>query len=139
MSVVATLPIVGQITNGDCVSLMRAMPAGSVPLVFADPPFNIGYDYDVYHDECDDESYLNWTREWMSEVSRVLAPSGTFWLAIGDEYAAEMKLIAQKELKLTCRSWVIWYYTFGVYCLADLTRTSGSSALNVKFCGSFTK
>jgi len=31
-------------------------------------------------------------------VQRVLKPTGTFWLAIGDEYAAELKLIFQKEL-----------------------------------------
>ena len=31
---------------------------------------------------------------------RVLKPNGTFWLAIGDEYAAELKLIAQTRLRL---------------------------------------
>jgi site-specific DNA-methyltransferase (adenine-specific) len=30
---------------------MAQLDAGSVDLVFADPPFNIGYDYDVYHDK----------------------------------------------------------------------------------------
>ena len=88
---------------------------GSVDLVFADPPFNIGYEYDVYQDKKDAPSYLSWSREWMTAVHKALKPTGTFWLAIGDEYAAELKIIMQ-EHGLVCRSWVIWYYTFGVNC-----------------------
>ena len=58
--------------------------------------------------------------DWMSGIVRVLKPDGTFWLAIGDEYAAELKLIAQ-DLGFSCRSWVIWYYTFGVNCTRNST------------------
>jgi site-specific DNA-methyltransferase (adenine-specific) len=95
----------------------------SVDLTFADPPFNIGYDYDVYEDRADAEHYLDWTRAWGRAMHRVLKPTGTFWLAIGDEYAAELKLIFQKELGLTCRSWVVWYYTFGVNCTKKFSRS----------------
>ena len=59
----------------------------------------------------------------MREVVRVLRPDGTFWLAIGDEYAAELKVIATRELGLTCRSWVVWYYTFGVNCKQKFSRS----------------
>jgi site-specific DNA-methyltransferase (adenine-specific) len=59
----------------------------------------------------------------MTGVSNALKPTGSFWLAIGDEYAAELKVIAQKELKLVCRSWVVWYYTFGVHCVRKFTRS----------------
>ena len=76
---------------GDCLDLLPRIEDGSVDLIFADPPFNIGYDYDVYDDSRDAESYLDWTRRWGREVVRALKPDGTFWLAIGDEYAAEMK------------------------------------------------
>src|SRR5204862_8221084 len=96
---------------------------GSVDLAFADPPFNIGYEYDVYEDLCDADKYLAWTRDWGKAVQRVLKPNGTFWLAIGDEYAAELKLIFQKDLGFTCRSWVIWYYTFGVNCTKKFSRS----------------
>src|SRR5262249_40129940 len=96
---------------------------GRVALVFADPPFNIGYSYDVYHDRQDRDRYLDWSRDWIREVHRILKPDGTFWLAIGDEYAAELKLIAQKEIGFHCRSWVIWYYTFGVNCTKKFSRS----------------
>src|SRR5262249_6124996 len=109
--------------QGDCVEGLGRLAADSVDLVFADPPFNIGYEYDVYHDRTDAEKYMEWTRTWGRAVQRVLKPTGTFWLAIGDEYAAELKLIFQKELGFTCRSWVIWYYTFGVHCIKKFCRS----------------
>jgi site-specific DNA-methyltransferase (adenine-specific) len=59
----------------------------------------------------------------MSEVGRVLRSDGTFWLAIGDEYAAELKVTATRELGFTCRSWVVWYYTFGVHCKYKFARS----------------
>ncbi len=55
-------------------------------------------------------------------MHRVLKDDGTFWLAIGDEYAAELKLISQ-QAGFTCRSWVIWYYTFGVNCAHKFSRS----------------
>jgi site-specific DNA-methyltransferase (adenine-specific) len=104
------------------VGLTTIQPA-SIDLVFADPPFNIGYDYDHYDDRKDSKHYLDWTRRWGAAVAGVLKPNGTFWLAIGDDYAAELKLIFQKELGFTCRSWVIWYYTFGVNCTKKFSRS----------------
>lgn len=114
---------INRLHNQDCIAGMNAMPEGSVDLAFADPPFNIGYTYDVYEDRKAAEEYLNWTRQWGAAVVRALKPDGTFWLAIGDDFAAELKLIFQRELKLTCRSWVIWYYTFGVNCKAKFSRS----------------
>ena len=124
--------------QGDCVALLKKMDAGSVDLAFADPPFNIKYDYDVYKDNRPYHEYLDWTREWMGEISRVLKPTGTFWAAIGDEYAAEFKLIMQNDLKLTCRSWVIWYYTFGVNCKRKFTRSHAHLFHFVKDAKKFT-
>jgi site-specific DNA-methyltransferase (adenine-specific) len=109
--------------QGDCVEGLGRVQAGKVDLVFADPPFNIGYEYDIYDDRCAAEKYLDWTRVWGRAVQRVLKPAGTFWLAIGDDYAAELKLIFQKELGFSCRSWVVWYYTFGVNCTKKFSRS----------------
>ena len=111
------------IKHMDCVPGMLQIPSDCVDLIFADPPFNIGYDYDVYDDKRSCEEYLRWTRQWGEQVVRILKPTGTFWLAIGDDYAAQLKLLFQQELKLTCRSWVIWYYTFGVHCKKKFSRS----------------
>lgn len=124
--------------NQDCISGLREIEAGTVDLVFADPPFNIGYKYDKYDDRRDAEEYLAWSREWTAEVVRVLKPTGTFWLAIGDDYAAELKVMLQREHGLFCRSWVVWYYTFGVNCTQKFSRSHTHLFHMVKDQSSFT-
>jgi site-specific DNA-methyltransferase (adenine-specific) len=158
-------PAANQVYQGDCVAWLERIEPGGVDLVFADPPFNIGYAYDVYQDRRSRDEYLAWTRRWMAGVWRVLRPQGTFWLAIGDEFAAELKLLAQQLLDkapglcpgvegrksplaagdgqapkarrkgrrakaaaaepqgFACRSWVVWYYTFGVNCTRAFSRS----------------
>ncbi|MEQ9067270.1 MAG: site-specific DNA-methyltransferase, partial [Gimesia chilikensis] len=93
-----------QIQIQDCITGMQALPDACVDLAFADPPFNIGYEYDEYEDRLESEQYLDWCENWLKEVVRLLKPDGTFWLAIGDEYAAELKVMMQRTLGLTCRS-----------------------------------
>jgi DNA modification methylase len=109
--------------QGDCIEGLAALTPGSVDLVFADPPFNIGYDYDVYEDRKEADEYLAWSRQWVEGVKRALKPDGTFWLAIGDDFAAELKVLIQRDLGFCCRSWVIWYYTFGVNCTKKFSRS----------------
>ena len=81
-----------RILTGDCLTHLAALPEGSVDLAFADPPFNIGYEYDVYDDRQAADDYLAWTEQWLAAVRRVLKPTGSFYVAIGDEYAAELKV-----------------------------------------------
>ena len=59
-----------EIHQGDCVELLGKVDAGTVDLVFADPPFNIGYEYDVYDDAKESEDYLKWSRQWIDGVYR---------------------------------------------------------------------
>ena len=112
-----------QIIRKDCVKWLKKLDAGSVDLAFADPPFNIGYKYDVYDDRREVDDYLEWSREWITGIARVLKPDGTFWLAIGDEFAAELKTLCTRDIGLHCRSWVVWFYTFGVHCTQKFTRS----------------
>jgi site-specific DNA-methyltransferase (adenine-specific) len=112
-----------KIVQGDCIAGMAALPERCIDLTFADPPFNIGYDYDEYDDKRSCDDYLEWSKRWIGGVIRVLRPGGSFWLAIGDEYAAELKVLATRELGLSCRGWIVWYYTFGVHCKAKFTRS----------------
>jgi len=114
--------LVNTIRHGDCIEGLNSLRAGSIDLAFADPPFNIGYDYDVYDDKQEHNAYLKWSRDWIAAVYRALKDDGAFWLAIGDEYAAELKLASQ-DVGFHCRSWVVWYYTFGVNCKAKFSRS----------------
>jgi site-specific DNA-methyltransferase (adenine-specific) len=121
----------------DCIEGLANVPAGSIDLVFADPPFNIGYEYDTYDDRQSRDEYLAWCRRWIEAVYRGLKPTGTFWLAIGDERAAELKLLSQ-DIGFHCRSWVIWYYTFGVNCTHKFSRSHAHLLYFVKDPATFT-
>ena len=128
---------INTIRKGDCIEGLNVLPEGSAGLVFADPPFNIGYDYDVYQDSLESQQYVHWSRDWMSAVYRVLKSDGTFWLAIGDEFAAELKVECQ-NIGFHCRSWVIWYYTFGVNCSKKFSRSHAHLFYFVKNPSQFT-
>lgn len=100
------------ILAGDCVKILSGLDEPIADLIFADPPFNIGYKYDVYEDRKAYDEYYAWTEKWMAACLGALKPAGSFWVAIGDEYAAEVRIIARK-MGLCLRNWVIWHYTFG--------------------------
>ena len=102
------------VVTGDCVATLAALPAGFADLVFADPPFNIGYQYDVYNDRTPRADYLAWADRWLAAAVRALKAHGSLFLAIGDEYAAEYK-VRLDALGLTMRNWLVWHYTFGLH------------------------
>jgi site-specific DNA-methyltransferase (adenine-specific) len=113
---------VNEVIEGDCVRVLAGLPPASVDLVFADPPFNIGYAYDVYDDRRAKADYLAWTDKWIAAAARVLKPTGSFFLAIGDEFVAEHK-VRLDALGLTMRNWIVWHYTFGVNCSKKFNRS----------------
>ena len=100
-----------RIICGDCIEVLGKVDGPFADLIFADPPFNIGYKYDKYYDKVKKKNYIAWTKEWMSVCKKVLKPQGSFYVAIGDDYAANVKIIAD-ELGLIMRNWIIWHYTF---------------------------
>jgi len=126
-----------ELVTSDCVPYLRHMGCGIADLIFADPPYNIGYDYPDYDDKQPRESYLRWSRAWIAAVSLAAAEHGSLWIAIGDEYAAEIKTIAQ-EYQWIPRSWVIWHYTFGVNCAKNFARSHTHLLYFVRDAKSFT-
>jgi site-specific DNA-methyltransferase (adenine-specific) len=109
----AGMPDTNKIIQGDCIKTLNDGPEGWVDLAFADPPFNIGYLYHGYDDKRKTEDYLKFSEDWMRAVHRALKPTGSFYLAIGDEYAADLCVIARRQIGFHMRNWIIWHYTFG--------------------------
>ncbi len=79
---------------GDCVEIMRGLPAESVDLVFADPPYNLQLQGDLHRpnnslvDAVDNDwdqfeslkVYDEFTREWMAAARAALKPDGAMWV-----------------------------------------------------------
>jgi site-specific DNA-methyltransferase (adenine-specific) len=68
---------------GDCVAGMAKLPAKSVDVVVTSPPYNLGIAYGKYRDSLSESGYLDWTREWVGAVERVLRDDGALFLNIG--------------------------------------------------------
>src|SRR6202165_267151 len=83
-----------RILVGDCVALMAKLPAASVDLVFADPPYNLQFRGDPNRpddslvDAVDDDwdkfssfaAYDDFTRAWLLACRRVMKPAATLWV-----------------------------------------------------------
>jgi DNA modification methylase len=114
--------LLDRIHRKDCLKFLARFDTPFVDLAFADPPFNIGYAYDVYKDNVKHDEYVGWTREWIAACKRVLKPDGSFYIAIGDEFAAEFRTIG-RALGLHLRNWIVWHYTFGQNMKAKFARS----------------
>jgi modification methylase len=82
------------IIQGDCIEAMRALPAGSVDLIFADPPYNLQLKNELRRpdnsrvDAVDDHwdrfgsfaEYDRFTRDWLAAARRVLKDTGAIWV-----------------------------------------------------------
>src|ERR1043166_4041053 len=83
-----------RIVTGDCVAEMAKLAAGSVDLVFADPPYNLQLQGDLRRpddsrvDAVDDDwdkfssftAYDDFTRAWLMACRRVMKPAATLWV-----------------------------------------------------------
>lgn len=83
-----------QIIAGDCLDVLAALPAASIDLIFADPPYNLQLQKALWRpnmtlvDAVDDEwdkftdfaHYDAFTRAWLAACKRVLKPTGTIWV-----------------------------------------------------------
>lgn len=72
----------GILFRADALQLLANIRNDSVNVVFADPPFNLGKDYDTpnFRDEMGTEFYKGWCRTWLLEMVRVLKPGGSLFL-----------------------------------------------------------
>jgi modification methylase len=83
-----------QILHGDCLELLPGLPENSVDLIFADPPYNLQLENQLYRpnmtrvDGVDDDwdkfasfaEYDEFTQAWLSACRRVLKDTGTLWV-----------------------------------------------------------
>jgi modification methylase len=113
-----------QIIQGDCIAAMNALPAGSVDLVFADPPYNLQLGGNLTRpdqsvvDGVDDEwdkfadfaTYDAFTREWLTAARRVLKPDGAIWV-IGSYHYVFRLGVALQDLGFWILNDVIWRKT----------------------------
>jgi modification methylase len=106
---------------GDCLTALRNVPAASVDLVFADPPYNLQLASDLLRpnntrvDGVDDEwdkfssfaDYDAFTRSWLAECRRILKPDGAIWV-IGSYHNIFRLGVALQDLGFWIQNDVVW-------------------------------
>lgn len=71
----------GVLFNNDCLEVLRHIKDESVHCVFADPPFNLGKNYENgLSDNLEQQEYIDWTKKWLSECIRILVPGGSMFV-----------------------------------------------------------
>lgn len=97
-----------KIIHGDVLQSLASLEDESVDLIFADPPYNIGKDFDGLVENWDEDEFLKWCYEWLEECYRVLKPAGTFYLMNSTENMPFLDIWCRK--KFFIRSRIIWSY-----------------------------
>lgn len=97
-----------KIIHGDVLKGLSELPSESIDLIFADPPYNIGKDFDGLVENWKEEEFLEWCYTWLDECYRVLKPSGTFYLMNSTENMPFLDIWCRK--KFFIRSRIVWSY-----------------------------
>lgn len=101
----------------NAIDFLKQVPDSSVQLILIDPPYNIDVaSWDNY------ENYMDWAKEWISQIERVLTDDGNFVIFGGFQYQDEAKTGDLLEImhylrhntKLRFVNFIVWYYKTGM-------------------------
>jgi modification methylase len=115
---------VNRVLVGDCLEELRKLPAESVDLVFADPPYNLQLERDLLrpnntvvdgvHDDWDKfssfETYDRFSRAWLAQCRRILKPNGAMWV-IGSYHNIFRLGTALQDLGFWIQNDIVWRKT----------------------------
>jgi site-specific DNA-methyltransferase (adenine-specific) len=109
----------------DCIEGMRKLPAESVDLIVADPPFGIHFDgkgalynrndelvVDDYEEVI--ENYGEFTNQWIKELPRIMKDTSSAYIFSGWTNLQDILFAIQKN-NLILINHIIWKYQFGVF------------------------
>ncbi len=105
---------------GDCLDLLKTIPAGSLKLVVTSPPYNIGKEYEK---RLKLETYLEQQKVVIQECVRGLSPKGSICWQVGN-YVDNGAIIPLDtvlypiftSLGLKMRNRIIWHFEHGLHC-----------------------
>tara|TARA_R110002072_G_C7927600_1_gene531447 strand:+ start:250 stop:1002 length:753 start_codon:yes stop_codon:yes gene_type:complete len=96
---------------------MPRLPTEAVSAVITSPPYNIGKEYESFDSL---SGYIEWSREWLSAIPRILDQTGSFWLNIGYTkveargHAVPLPYLLWDKVDLFFNQEIVWNYGAGV-------------------------
>jgi len=97
---------------GDCIEEMMKLPDGIAQLIIADPPYNLSKDFGPWKEVEQKAAWLPWSRKWLAECVRILAPGGNIFV-YGIHHHLCWLQCHLYELGMSYRRQVIWFYENG--------------------------
>lgn len=100
----------------DSIPFLKELPDNSVQLILIDPPYNLELDtWDSF------DNYLNWAKQWLDQIHRILLPSGNCVIFGGFQYQdlkkgdlLEILHYTRHNTDLRFTNLIIWYYKNGM-------------------------
>ncbi len=100
----------------DAVKFLKKLPDNSVQLILIDPPYNLDLAiWDTF------SNYLEWARQWLDEIYRVLLETGNCVIFGGFQYQdlkkgdlLEIMHYTRHNTDLRFTNLIIWYYKNGM-------------------------
>lgn len=99
-----------KIIHGDALDvLQKEIPDNSIDLIFADPPYNIGKNFNGHKDKwATDDDYLNWCYVWLDLCIQKLKPNGSFYVMTATQFMPFFDIYIRTRLDILSR--IVWYY-----------------------------
>lgn len=95
---------------GDALQVLSdEIPDESIDLIFADPPYNIGKDFNGRKDKwASDDAYRVWCYQWIDLCIRKLTPTGSMFLMAATQNMPYFDIYLSKKLHILSR--IVWFY-----------------------------
>jgi len=98
-----------KIILGDAIEVLATLPDESIDLIFADPPYNIGKNFNGIKDKWEsEEEYLKWCYHWLDLCIKKIKPEGSFYVMASTQAMPYFDIYLRNKLSILSR--IIWYY-----------------------------
>jgi site-specific DNA-methyltransferase (adenine-specific) len=99
-----------KIIQGDSLEVLSCeVPDNSIDLIFVDPPYNIGKNFNGHKDKwATDEDYLNWCYKWIELCIKKLKSNGSMYIMTSTQFMPFFDIFIRKRMAILSR--LVWYY-----------------------------
>ncbi len=98
-----------RIIHGDAIEALMQVSDNSIDLIFADPPYNIGKNFNGCKDKwATDEDYLTWCYQWLDLCIKKLKQTGSFYVMTATQFMPFFDIYLRKKINILSR--IAWYY-----------------------------
>jgi adenine-specific DNA-methyltransferase len=98
-----------KIIHGDACQALLEIPNDSVDLIFADPPYNIGKNFNGHMDKwASEKEYLKWCYQWLDLCIEKLKANGSFYVMTATQFMPFFDIYLREKLNILSR--LVWYY-----------------------------